>query len=111
MLSNIIEALQLLANNKEKMLPEVKSHWLDALRSRQFRQTRNVLKDHTHAMCCLGVLRHVMDPIDNGGTSFLHSEQLRQAGLSSDAQSALSILNDLGNYSFLQIADVVEAYL
>ena len=38
-----------------KLKPEVKSAWLEALRSGQYTQTTEVLRDET-GYCCLGVL-------------------------------------------------------
>ena len=38
------------------MNPEVKARWLAALRSGEYAQARERLRDRTGAMCCLGVL-------------------------------------------------------
>jgi hypothetical protein len=39
-----------------KMNPEIKAEWLRALRSGEFRQARDKLRDKGGAFCCLGVL-------------------------------------------------------
>lgn len=103
------------------MNKQVKKQWVKALRSGKINQARMLLETDT-GMCCLGVLRRVMDPKDkssakNGG-ELLSRKQLKKAGLTNKQQLALAELNDLidSNPSpipvpFAVIAGFIDTYL
>lgn len=92
--------------------------WVKALRSRMYKQGKNELKQVAEPFieyCCLGVLRHIVDPKDNrqnrnGG--FLTPTQLRVFGLSHEWQEHLGRMNDgavnVGKRSFGGIAQFLE---
>jgi hypothetical protein len=117
------------------MNPQIRARWVAALRSGQYRQGYEYLRDKTGGLCCLGVLcelavadgvipppeRH---PLDG---SWLYGEYdtelpesvMSWAGLAhtnpvAPAQrgASLSQLNDGteegGSWTFAQIADVIE---
>ena len=97
------------------MEPELKRKWVDALRSGKFEQGKTKLEENGR-YCCLGVLRHIVDPKDMryqpalGGGSLLNGEQLKEYGLTSDEQITLSTINDRGK-PFSEIADYIEEHL
>jgi hypothetical protein len=98
------------------MNQDLKTRWLAALRSGEYRQGRGRLRDgdgDVYAYCCLGVLADLIDSegwdgCDNswkGRMSYL-PESLA-AGLIQPETEALAVLNDSGA-SFAAIADVIE---
>jgi hypothetical protein len=122
-----------------KMNPEVKTKWLEALRSGRFAQTRGKLHRKNDGYCCLGVLAEVlgctwqtvegkndgdqMFPFLDGineaklGTidqseinNILGDTLLQKAALKPRQQSALAEMNDNGR-TFAEIADYIEATL
>lgn len=116
------------------MNPEVKQLWLDALRSGEYKQGRNVLRDKNDNYCCLGVLtdlyvKNVPDagcwvPDDdnngrykfNNNITYLPNDVADWSGVvcvdpiikdeNGNTQS-LALLNDSG-YSFNAIANIIE---
>src|SRR6185503_10300407 len=46
----------------ERMNPEFKAKWLEALRSGRYQQATDVLRDESNCFCCLGVLADIIDP-------------------------------------------------
>jgi hypothetical protein len=44
------------------MKPEVKTKWVEALRSGKYKQAEGVLRDEDGSMCCLGVLCDILAP-------------------------------------------------
>jgi hypothetical protein len=113
-----------------KMNPEAKGLWLDALRSGQYKQSHNALKNFPHGYCCLGVLCDISeqgqwdgdgiyyDDQNGYSSSFLPAGVARWAGLDhydpavdlGDGEPLqLSYLNDTG-LSFAHIAAIIEEY-
>lgn len=92
---------------------DIKAKWIAALKGGKFEQGKgNLLRNGRY--CCLGVLRHVMNPDDtskaDGGGEMLSRQQLVSAGLNDDVQRDLSALNDSG-LTFAGIADYIEENL
>lgn len=120
----------------DRMNPTVKTQWLTALRSGEYKQAKTTLHDpHRDSFCCLGVLcdlyrKSVGGSWDEGGdfvdargerTSAMPSEDVVTWAGSEDVisdfnvggtegQIKLSSLNDRGS-SFAEIADLIEVYL
>lgn len=107
-----------------KMNPVVKTKWVAALRSGQYRQGTGYLCDAGINYCCLGVLAATLGyaPTDLGEETFLTINMMESSGLTTndpivqvDLGTAdmveLSRLNDEEDYSFYQIADLIEAQL
>lgn len=111
----------------------MKDKWVKALRSGEYEQGRNILKDTHGRYCCLGVLQQVVDGdveryadmsrSDFGRPLPTPSEEWCTAkGITGDASliraglgwipegSRLSLmtLNDHGLHKFNQIADIIE---
>lgn len=118
------------------MNPEVKKKWLDALRSGKYKQGKDQLKqeqDGDCAYCCLGVLcdlfvKEMNISWDNQILKydlFMPTEHVREwAGVSFNSAFTvkteidgsmqdvrLDVLNDKHNYTFEQIADLIEKQL
>jgi hypothetical protein len=111
------------------MNPEIKARWLEALRSRRYKQTSGCLRD-SEGFCCLGVLCDVVAPdlglkwekgksarLDfsiAGSHVTLPLEVVEAAGVSGIGVlpfgGNLSHLNDNG-HTFAMIADVIEKEL
>ncbi len=110
----------------KKMNPEVKTKWIAALRSGDYKQGKNKLRSDTNHFCCLGVLCNIhaqehpeiaakeTDPIRYmGKMSYPHDEVLAWAGVvKAPGESAykLSFMNDRGT-SFEVIANWIEENL
>lgn len=82
--------------------------WIVALRSGKYEQGNGELEsvDEEKNMyyCCLGVLRHIVNPKDRRQTGeLLNRKQLKAYGLSDEMQYTLSAMNDDG-ISFKRIA-------
>lgn len=113
------------------MKPEIKTKWLEALRSGEYEQGRVMLKDSssgTCTYCCLGVLTELYAQEHNltftgqgshlkkeGPEEYLSSYPAQWAGLSSNTgrgsiQNTLAELNDAGE-TFEDIADYIEKFL
>lgn len=114
------------------MNKEIKARWIAALRSGEYRQGRGWLKTEDDSYCCLGVLCElaVQDGIirptikrddlwwfDGTDTKLLPTPVIRWAELPDNSDvdavhggvhNSLAELNDIGEYSFAQIADVIE---
>lgn len=119
------------------MNPEVKKKWLEALRSGEYKQGKDQLKQEQNgdcSYCCLGVLCDLF--AKETGTSWdnqilkydamMPTEPVRNwAGVSSNDEftvdvddnevnegyARLDVLNDRHNYTFAQIADLIEKQL
>lgn len=108
------------------MNPEVKTLWLDALRSGEYEQATGQLCENGK-YCCLGVLTDLA--VNNGIVQWDVSVFEHDAALAEDVRewadltwddprtdepygdrddSSLATLNDLAGYTFSQIADVIE---
>lgn len=98
------------------MNPEVKSKWLEALRSGKYIQTKTALK-RGNGYCCLGVLCDVVEPDMWKGdthrdvTSLPDLDLREHVGLDYEDATKLSEMNDTGGKSFSEIADYIEANL
>lgn len=113
-----------------KIDPELKTRWVEALRSKKYTQGHHVLKeeqkDGSLAYCCLGVLCEIsgiqneivpsskrFSFSDKDGSTYqayLPPSFKRQVGLSSDMETRLGTMNDGGD-SFEKIADFIEEKL
>lgn len=95
------------------MDPEIKAKWLTALRSGEFQQARNMLKNKSGAMCCLGVLAHIQEPAYDMVGRFKSELPVKlAAGLFASEMLDLAHRNDgTGGYqpqTFAEIADHIE---
>ena len=111
-----------------KMNPELKAKWVAALRDPNRKQAKGQLRIGD-AMCCLGVLCDVIDPAGwtlRENRSFTYGDYYTMAlppkevsellGFSPDSEylaidgwtRQAHIHNDVGNVTFLQIADAIE---
>jgi hypothetical protein len=114
----------------QRMNPEIKAKWIEALRSGRYTQAEGFLRIND-SMCCLGVLCDIIAPEDwdrQGefrGEDMLPPEELcdtiglprpaRVAELTNDPEAG-TITNDLatmndGGASFAEIADFIEENL
>lgn len=107
------------------MNQELKTKWVEALRSGKYPQGKRYL-NRDGAYCCLGVLCEVRGEekrtsSEYGATSYgesndprtstLSPEMLESAGMDCYSQQTLVNLNDADNKSFSEIADWIEANL
>jgi hypothetical protein len=94
---------------------EIKTLWVEALRSGYYKQGKNVLKDNNR-YCCLGVLKHLIegDFEDFGGQKGLYLDA-KVIGLTQSIQMDLADMNDgtesCAAQSFTQIANYIEQHL
>lgn len=110
----------------EKMNPEIKQKWVEALRSGDYKQARSCLYDpETNSYCCLGVLTDIYRKELNRSKCFLAGGYLSDntqewAGLSScdpiinpsrATMRSASDSNDILSLNFNQIADLIEENL
>jgi hypothetical protein len=116
--------------------PEVKTKWLAALRSGEFEQgavrLKTEVRDGTSKFCCLGVLCELHDKEHGCEQSYesisgeLPDHVRDWAGLSENNpymnqpvsfaypkewRTHISVLNDIKQFSFNQLADLIEAQL
>jgi len=119
---------------RQKMNPEWKAKWLEALRSGRFQQGRDQLATNIYGFdedlddervvdreyCCLGVLACVVDPEQKDwrdGESELPPALADKVGLVDNhdteggVQDMLAGLNDHQEWSFKKIAAYIERYL
>lgn len=97
--------------------------WVEALRSGEYKQTKETLKD-CNGYCCLGVLceisgidRFVREDLAlryDGKSGTLSERVKKWAGMKdgngarSGLKKSLADLNDDSNYSFKRIANIIE---
>lgn len=118
------------------MNPEVKRKWVEALRSGKYKQGKERLCDKDNNFCCLGVLCDIylserndewentsgIDKLCYGLSCYPPPEVRNWAGLDyrnphvkvpcgPDGTRSLGVLNDDCNYTFEQIADLIEEQL
>jgi len=111
------------------MNKKVKKKWLKALRSGEYKQTKNLLKNKDK-YCCLGVLCDIHSIENNGKWELnddgeyiylgrfgqLPEEVMKWASLNTNdvkykgKKESLMMANDNG-YSFKQIANIIESQL
>lgn len=106
---------------------QLKAKWVEALRSKKYRQADGTLREEQSARrygyCCLGVLCHAMGskwidgtPVLDGvvmedeDESYLSRVALEMTGLDEQTQKTLANMNDNGS-RFPEIADYIEANL
>jgi hypothetical protein len=105
----------------DKMDPELKTKWLVALRSGEYKQGRSVLCGPDNNYCCLGVLAKVAGRLTDRGyfvdkegepasTVLLYSLKGYEL-VSAEAQGALAGMNDSDRASFNKIANWIEVNL
>ncbi len=107
--------------------------WLEALRSRKFKQCQGQLRDDDVVgddsgkvgYCCLGVAAEVSKLNFDGSAGYLNTEVANYFGLKSkgghfynedgqevelgeEKHDSLSEMNDSGNYTFAKIARIIE---
>lgn len=106
------------------MKTELKQKWVKALRSGEYKQGRDRLRDGGDRYCCLGVLCDVLsegewerDPVqkdwwrkygDNEDKFGVPRDQRDSMGLSENIESFLIGLNDSERKTFEEIADWIE---
>ena len=92
------------------MDPKIKSDWVKALRSGEYKQTNGIMKD-AEGFCCLGVLCAVQgETFERLPVHVLIISRVAPqyaAGLDSDQQNRLAVMNDTG-HSFTEIADYIQ---
>lgn len=100
------------------MNQELKAKWIAALRSGEWKQGQDVLRDHKDRYCCLGVL-HQLASGKKPSRYWAHSDRAPASDecdrpdetlLPSKVIRALVGMND-GGKSFAEIADYIEAHL
>jgi hypothetical protein len=107
------------------MKKDIKTKWLEALRSGKYQQGRGVLRRLNDTYCCLGVLCDILGPTKwkpkfdgttetvmgwNGEVTLLSVCELAEIELSSGNMFDLVNLNDAGK-SFVEIANYIEENL
>jgi hypothetical protein len=108
------------------MNAEIKTKWVNALRSGKYKQGKNVLRDDENdCFCSLGVLCDIVMPegwnkysdtgLQNGmhlgSRTYPETEILQEAGLNDYQCKYLTNMNDLDNRTFVEIADYIEKNL
>lgn len=101
------------------MKASLKKKWVAALRSGDYKQGRNSLKQgkgDKATYCCLGVLCEI-EGLRRAPTDFLTESQLKKVGMSGEMQQRLAKMNDAyrpdcgHQYSFKRIATYIEKHL
>lgn len=99
------------------MKPEIKTKWIDALRSGKYLQIKGALRSRDGlGHCCLGVLCDLIDPAGwhlqaHHFENLMPGEKiLSEAGLAMDAADKFADMNDDGT-PFATIADHIERHL
>lgn len=101
---------------------ELKTKWLEALRSGKYTQGTSQLRSTKDEYCCLGVLCNVIDPekwVENhnenycwgGRAGFVPDITKEQIGLNKPDENHLAEMNDMDMASFSNIADYIEQNL
>lgn len=99
----------------------LKARWVATLRSGNFKQSKQMLRDDKNRCCCLGVLCDLVKPNgwarrDSFGTGTWHHGMgdlypswslMQKIGLDEDTGRRLAGMNDNGQ-SFDEIADFIE---
>lgn len=90
---------------------ELKAKWVAALRSGKYKQGKGVLRGHSNAYCCLGVLCEVAghDPVEWQTAYGANHVRVDVAGIITETNAhQLAAMNDVHDKSFEQIADYIE---
>ena len=110
------------------MNPELKTKWIEALRSGKYKQGKSRLKNADETMCCLGVLCDLMNgewakTKVNGNPAFTYyygTEAIgdtlslgiaREVGLECKDRVKVAQMNDNENKTFAEIADWIQENL
>jgi len=111
-------------DNRKLLDKEIKKAWIEALRSGKYKQGQLSLK-HNNCYCCLGVLCEINHKLDEygyiieGGKEYLNEELEKEfnigyngyfKGFSINEKLCLTELNDFTDFTFEQIAEVIELY-
>jgi hypothetical protein len=96
----------------------LKSKWVAALRSGEFKQARGTLVDQDYpegpkSFCCLGVLCEISPAVKRRNTlkAYLSTNALGYVGFSAEVQEKLANFNDDEGYGFRRIATWIEKHL
>lgn len=94
----------------------IKAKWVATLRSGNYQQGSNYLRDNKNRCCCLGVLCDIVEPRGWRKSGFVYGHHLeqrmpdhinRRVGLRKELAISLAMMNDQGS-SFAEIADWIE---
>ena len=111
-------------DNRKLLSPEIKKTWVEALRSGKYLQGKFQLK-YNNTYCCIGVLCEINYKLDeqgflsDGNENYLNDELVKEFNMDSagkfegfeiEGYSSLVQLNDDGNFTFNEIADIIEKY-
>lgn len=118
-------------DNRKLLDKEIKQAWIEALRSGKYEQGKGQLC-YNDKYCCLGVLAHIngkligeesskyiLDSYDNPNSYILPEKITTEwninecgnfQGFTIDDTNTLANLNDDKNFTFEQIAEVIELY-
>lgn len=98
-----------------KLDPELKAGWVADLRSGEFEQGHDYLRNTNDTYCCLGVLANRIDPgawewWESGWRWHGNVALLYQGGAALERydQTTLTDMNDHQGCTFAQIADFIE---
>ena len=97
----------------------LKNQWIEALRSRKYKQGTGLLWNSSRdRYCCLGVLAREMDCLDEHGWiketahyATLPTSFLEDVKLPGSVERVLMDMNDADKKTFLEIADWIEQNL
>lgn len=99
------------------MNKEIKEKWLEALRSGEYKQGREHLRDESNQFCCLGVLCDIVDPKGwtdafsfRGSSGEPRTEDCEELEITEFVTDLVN-MNDADEESFAQIADWIEVNL
>lgn len=93
---------------------ENRKKWIDALRSKEYKQGRGCLRSADNHYCCLGVAQELFGPGENGGNWGRFSQPTAMVkesiGIFGDQALVVQLmcLNDREQQTFEQIADFLE---
>src|SRR5579859_5395879 len=96
---------------------ELKTEWVEALRSGKYVQGTGYLRDANEQFCCLGVLADIINPtawgkVEFNAYMFKNSFATLSADiLPRDIQEVLYTMNDHDKKTFIEIADYIETNL
>jgi hypothetical protein len=95
------------------MKEDIKAKWVEALRSNNYPQTTQQLRDHK-GFCCMGVLCDIVEPEhwagwEHNGRAMLPDETwTSELDIPRAIVSELAYLNDTKKWTFSQIAKFIE---
>ena len=88
--------------------------WVNALRGGKYKQGRDWLHSfYDNSFCCLGVLDEIFPELDLSGGHSGVLYNYSEIGFNSEngkiGDTSLDSLNDSGNFTFDEIADIIQA--